>query len=64
MAKSSESRDILIVGSKIRDYIKSKDCLTSSEVIAALSEKVYTLLDNAIDRAGGNGRKTVTAKDL
>ncbi len=64
MAKSSEARDVLVVGSKVRDYIKSKDCLTSSEVIAALSEKVYACLDDAINRASGNGRKTVTAKDL
>lgn len=63
-AAKSNSKDILVVGSKVRDYIKSKECLTSSEVMEALSNKVYACLDEAINRANGNGRKTVTAKDL
>ncbi len=66
MAKGSASntKDILVVSSKVKEYIKSKDCLTSSDVIEALSNKVYNCLDDAINRANGNGRKTVTAKDL
>ena len=64
MAKSSKSKDIIVVSSKVKEYIKSQECLTSSEVVEALSSKVYACLDEAINRANGNGRKTVTAKDI
>ena len=66
MAKcsTSKTKDILVVSSKVKEYIKSKDCLTSSDVIEALSNKVHNCLDDAIKRASGNGRKTVTAKDI
>lgn len=66
-AKASQSkaaRDVLVVGSKIREYIKSKDCNTASDTVGALSERVYSLLDDAINRTNANGRKTVSAKDL
>lgn len=61
MAKKRES---LIVASKVRAYIKSKKMLTSSEVIEATSEAVYSMLDGAIARANANRRSTVRAQDL
>lgn len=60
----SKSREVLVVGSKVRDYIKSKGCMTSSELICAISDRVYCLLDAAVDRAKGNGRKTVSSRDV
>lgn len=58
------SKEILIVASKVKDYIKSKDCQTSAEVIDALSDKVQKLLDEACVRTKDNGRVTVKAYDL
>jgi histone H3/H4 len=58
--------DVLFVKSKVREYIKSKDCNTSGDVIdgPALNEAIITILDAAIGRAKANGRKTVQEKDL
>lgn len=60
----AKSTEVLVVGSKVRDYIKSKDCMTSSELIGALNDQVHCLLDSAVKRAQENGRKTVAAKDI
>ena len=58
--------DTLFVKSKVRDYIKSKDCNTSSGIIDgdALNIIITELLDKAVARAQANGRKTVKEKDL
>jgi hypothetical protein len=61
MAKKRES---LIVASKVKAYIKSKKMMTSSESLEAISEKVYGMLDVAIDRTKANRRSTVKAQDL
>ena len=58
--------EVLFVKSKIREYIKSKECNTSGDVIdgPALNEAIISILDAAIGRAKANGRKTVQEKDL
>ena len=60
----SPSRDLLVVGSKIKAYVKSQGAMSSGELASALSEEVYTLLDRAIERSQGNKRSTVQPKDL
>ena len=64
MAKKKTSDESLIVKSKIKEYIKGKDCNTSSGLYDALSEEVKKALDKAIDRAKANGRKTIQPKDI
>ncbi len=66
MAKKAKKkeREILVVASKIREYIKENDCNTSGEFISELSDTVYCLIDKAINRAQENGRKTIQAKDV
>ncbi len=56
----------LIVKNKIREYIKSKGCNTSSDLVdtGALNAAIIAVLDKAIARAKANGRKTVLQKDL
>jgi histone H3/H4 len=58
--------DTLFVKSKIREYIKSKDCNTSSSILEGdmLNNRIVEILDRAIDRAKANGRKTVKARDV
>lgn len=62
-AAKKNDRDVLVVASKVREYIKSKKCNTSGEFIGELSNTVYGVIDKAINRAQENNRKTVQAKD-
>ena len=57
-------KDVLVVASKVKAYNKSKNMMTSSDAIAALSDKVYAMLDDAIARTKANRRSTVKAQDL
>ena len=61
MAKKRES---LVVASKIKAYIKSKKMMTSSDALVAISDKVYCMLDSAIERTKSNRRSTVKPQDL
>ncbi len=62
MAKK-KGKEVLVVASKVREYVKSKKCNTSGEFIGELSNSVYELIDKAAARAKGNNRKTIQAKD-
>lgn len=62
--RRSGSGEILVVGSKVKEYIKRKGCMTSGELISALSCKVECILDSAIERAKANKRKTVSPHDV
>jgi sulfur transfer complex TusBCD TusB component (DsrH family) len=63
-AMADQQREVLVVASKVKAYIKSNDMMTSSEAIEAISAEVYALLDRAIARAKSNRRSTVKAQDL
>ena len=66
MAKKAAKVEPLFVKSKVREYIKSKGLNTSSKVLdgEALNGMITWMLDRAVERAQGNGRKTVKARDL
>ena len=59
-----KSRDVLVVASKIKAYVRTKNMNTSAEAIGALSERVYALIDEATNRGKANKRKTVKAQDV
>jgi hypothetical protein len=63
-AKKGSSHEILIVGSKMKDVVKSAGCMSSGDLIEALSDKVHGMLADATARAKGNGRSTVRPYDL
>ena len=42
--------DMLVVGSKIKAYIKSKGCNTASDTIEAVSKEVEKILARAAER--------------
>lgn len=63
-AEAAPSSETLVVGSKVKAYVKSKDMMSSGELITALSDKVHDLLDAAIARTQANKRSTVKASDL
>lgn len=57
-------KEVLIVASKVKAYVKSKKMMTSADAIAALSDKVYAILDDAVKRTKANRRSTVKPQDL
>ena len=63
-ARKASNKDVLVVASKIKAYVKAKGNMCSSEVIQAMSDCVYCCLDKAIARAAANKRRTVKAQDL
>lgn len=56
--------DILVVGSKVKDFVKGKGLNSSGDLVAALSAKVAGLLEDAAMRTQKNGRKTMRPEDL
>jgi len=60
----ARKRDSLIVASKVKAYIKSKQMMTASDMLEALSEHIYSVLDAAAARAKANRRSTVRTQDL
>jgi hypothetical protein len=58
-------KDILIVASKLKDYIRARsDMNTSATVMDILSDIVRNECDKAIESARQEGRKTVLDRDF
>jgi hypothetical protein len=57
-------KDSLIVASKVKAYVRSKKMMTSSDALGAISDRVYCMLDKAIERTKANRRSTVKPQDL
>lgn len=57
-------REMLLVQSKVRDELRKKDVRVSEEFLNALNEELYVLLDKAVARCAGNGRKTLGKSDV
>jgi histone H3/H4 len=61
----SDSSEVIVVASKVKAYIKSQgDMKTSANVLQALSDKVRSLCNEAIETARSDGRKTVLDRDI
>lgn len=64
-SKEPIPHDILIVASKLKDYIRARsDMNTSASVMDILSDIVRIECDRAIDNARREGRKTVLDRDF
>lgn len=64
-AKPQVPKEILIVASKLKDYIKARaEMNTSADVMEILSDFVRAKCDEAIDNARQEGRKTVLDRDF
>jgi len=58
-------REILIVVSKLKKYIKDRSGMNTSDAVAEkLSDHVRAICDEAIRTAGAEGRKTVLDRDV
>ena len=62
--KVAKKKEVLVVASKVKAYVKSKKMMTSADAVGALSDQVYALLDAAIIRTKANRRSTVKPQDL
>ncbi|MCE9624649.1 MAG: hypothetical protein K8R69_04210 [Deltaproteobacteria bacterium] len=57
--------DVLVVASKIKKYIKEKaDMNTSASTMDALTAVLTRAIDQAIESAKSDGRKTVMDRDV
>ena len=58
-------REVLVVISKVKSYIRAKAGMNTSDAVTeALSELVRATCDQAVERAKAEGRKTVMARDI
>ncbi len=65
LAAMSDSNEVLVVASKIKSYIKEQgDMKTSASVLEALSDRLRSMCDEAIESARSDGRKTVLDRDI
>ncbi len=61
----NSEQDVLVVVSKLKNYIRSKaDMNTSGNVTAKLSDIIRQKCDEAIEKAKQDGRKTVMDRDF
>jgi hypothetical protein len=64
-ARQAPSLEVLIVASRLKDYIQSRSGFnTSDRVLDSLSDIVRDVCDEAIDNARRDGRKTVLERDI
>jgi len=62
--KAAAKKDVLVVGSKVKAYIKSKKLMCAGDTIEGLSNKVYEMIDQAAGRTKNNKRSTLRPHDL
>jgi hypothetical protein len=63
-AAKSGKKDVLVVASKVKAYIRGKGCMCSADAVQAISDCVYCCLDHAIERTKANRRSTVRPQDF
>jgi len=58
-------QDILVVVSKLKAYVRARSGMNTADAVAeVLSDRLRRLCDEAIRRAGAEGRKTVLERDF
>lgn len=59
------AKEVLIVVSKLKNYIREKSGMNTSAAVAeTLSDKIRSLCDQAVENAKRDGRKTVMERDF
>jgi len=61
---SAKAREIVVVGSKVKDVVREAGLRSDGELVQAVSDKVHEILEGAIARTRSNGRSTVRPYDL
>ncbi len=60
----TESKESLVIGSKIKAFVKTKGLMCSGDLPDAVSDLVRQALEKAADRTNANKRSTVRPCDL
>lgn len=63
-ASKKKPKEILVVGSKVKEVVRAAGLRSDGELVQAVSDKVHELLEAAIQRAQDNKRGTVRPYDL
>lgn len=63
-ARSSKPKEIVVVGSKVKEVIREAGLRSDGELVQAVSDKVHEVLGAASKRCTSNGRSTVRPYDL
>lgn len=63
-ARASKPKEIVVVGSKVKDVVRDAGFGAEGNIIAALGETILKNLADAMERAECNGRYTVEPFDL
>ena len=61
VAKKASSKEVLVVASKVKAYVKSKKMMTSSDAIAALSDELPFVVGYLPTSGACSARSSVTA---
>ena len=65
MSDSNSEKEILVFTSKLKKYVRSSAGMsTSANVAPALSDTIRNLVDQAVETAKADGRKTVMDRDF
>jgi histone H3/H4 len=57
-------KEILVVTSKVKAYVKNTGLNTSASAIEALSDKLREIIDQAVQNAKNDKRKTLKDRDV
>lgn len=63
-AAKSSKKEMLVVASKVKAFVKSKGMMTSSDALPALNDCIYAMLSAALARTAANRRSTLKPQDL
>jgi len=63
-AKAAKPREVLVVGTKVKDVVRDAGCMSAGDLVEAISARVHDMLASAAERARANGRSTVRPYDL
>ncbi len=62
--KKASKKDVLVVGSKLKDAIRKHKCNVGGDALEGVNEYIYWIVEQAASRAKANGRKTVRKHDI
>jgi hypothetical protein len=63
-ARSSKPKEIVVVGSKVKEVIREAGLRSDGELVQAVSDKVHELLGSAVRRAARNRRAELRFFDI
>lgn len=63
-AAKKKAREVVVVGSKVKDVVRSAGLRSDGDLVQAVSDCVHDMLERAITRAQENKRGTVRPYDL